>query len=52
MMDRWKMFGRVITQVMCSRFPVNDEMILIYSIMYPIKPHVNIFGTLLFYVSV
>ena len=52
MMGIYKMIGHVITQVMCSRFPVNDELLLIYYVTYPIKPHVQIFGTIMFYVSV
>ena len=42
------MFGNIISQVGFARSPIYIELLLLHSISYPIKTHVDCFGALLF----
>ena len=41
------MFGEVITKVVLSRLPVNDELALSHPVFHPIKGHAHCFGSAL-----
>ena len=45
----WVMFGEIIGEVVYARGPVHMVMALVYTVLDPIKPHVDRFRFALFY---
>ena len=43
------MLGVVITTVESSFFPGDSQLILVHSVLHPIKTHIHCFGSFLFY---
>ena len=45
----WRIvFSVVIPEILDSRSPVDEELVLFYSVLDPIKSHINCFGAFLF----